>query len=533
MRTLSSQSLKKKLILLVLFPIIMFLLVNLLYIIPSFQKDLSEQLESETVNIVKIVESVLKIHNEYVLAGELTEEQAKREVKAIIRDMKFGKTNEDYVWVNDMDHIMIVHPFRPDLEGKSVADVKDPNGLYLFREFVDVVKKEGQGFVEYGWQYYADKDRIENKISYVSLFEPWNWVVGTGLYTVNVENAIKTKKNVTLALLVAASLLTLLLCMQFAKNTIIRPLNKIAKISKELGKGNLTVQIDVKSQDELGQLSESVNKTAEELRSLINNISLVSNNINQNSEHLAASSQIMSASLQEVSASATDFTNSSYALKEKTVLMSNNSVRIRDKISEGDKSISDSVAKMDEINEMIEKIKYVIKELDRRSLDIGNIISTIKEIAEQTNLLALNAAIEAARAGEQGRGFAVVAEEVRKLAEQSAKALGEIEGLISETQKQSNIAVRDIDNGTIQVEQGVHSIKQMAQLLKETMAGIGEIIPQIRAVDQVADDIYSESQEISSAVEEQASTMDTITSLASSLHEISLQLSQNINKFKA
>ncbi|MFW6245193.1 MAG: cache domain-containing protein, partial [Fibrobacterota bacterium] len=156
--------------------------------------------EKQTRNMVEIGTSVLKYYHTMESNGTLSREEAQESAKATVRGMLFGEKSLDYFWINDFDHIMLAHPFRPDLEGEDVSDLVDPNGVYFMREFVKVCKKDGAGFVPYEWQYYDDESRVEPKVSYAAEFKPWGWIIGTGIYVDDVEKTVGQARNTMLLL---------------------------------------------------------------------------------------------------------------------------------------------------------------------------------------------------------------------------------------------------------------------------------------------------------------------------------------------
>ena len=123
-------------------------------------------------------------------SGELTREEAQRRAIARVREMRYGPEGKDYFWINDMHPRMVMHPYRADLEGTDVTDFPDENGKFLFREFVHVASQEGAGYVEYMWQWKDDPDQVVAKLSYVRGFEPWGWVLGTGVYVEDVREEV-------------------------------------------------------------------------------------------------------------------------------------------------------------------------------------------------------------------------------------------------------------------------------------------------------------------------------------------------------
>lgn len=143
------------------------------------RSSLMEDREVKTRHLVESAYGVLVHFRALQLGGELTEDQAKRATIETIRGMRYG--GSEYFWINDLQPRMVMHPMMPELDGKNLSSFKDPNGKRLFVAFVDTVKKNGAGFVDYLWPKPGFTQPVP-KISYVKGFTPWGWVIGSGIY---------------------------------------------------------------------------------------------------------------------------------------------------------------------------------------------------------------------------------------------------------------------------------------------------------------------------------------------------------------
>ena len=145
--------------------------------------------------------------------GELTHERAQDIAKDVIRNVRYGPEKKDYLWINDMTPVMVMHPYHPDLENKNVADFQVKKGVFPFKDFVTIAKKNKDGFVKYTWQRKDNNSKIVSKLSYVQLFEPWNWIVGTGVYTEDVREEINTlSKKISL---IATGVLIIIILVEY------------------------------------------------------------------------------------------------------------------------------------------------------------------------------------------------------------------------------------------------------------------------------------------------------------------------------
>jgi len=179
--------------------------------LPNLEKYLLDYRKDMVRELVRTAHQLLVNYEDRVQLGEFDRAEAQRRAIGRISALRYGSDNKDYFWLNDMTPVMIAHPYRPDLEGQNIADYTDPRGQHLFLDFVEVCEKKGEGFVEYMWQWKDDPELIVPKISYVQLFEPWGWIVGTGIYVEDVrENiaAVTRKLNRIFLLLTLLVLLT-------------------------------------------------------------------------------------------------------------------------------------------------------------------------------------------------------------------------------------------------------------------------------------------------------------------------------------
>lgn len=151
--------------------------------LPQAKHNLLEQKKETITLLTQAAMNVLKYYEKRVQSGELSLEEGQRRAVQQVRGLRYGGEDKDYFWINDLAPRMIMHPYRPELEGQNLATFTDPRGKHLFVEFVNTVKQQGgSGYVEYLWQLKDRADHIVPKLSYVKLFQPWGWVIGTGVY---------------------------------------------------------------------------------------------------------------------------------------------------------------------------------------------------------------------------------------------------------------------------------------------------------------------------------------------------------------
>ena len=287
--------------------------------------------------------------------------------------------------------------------------------------------------------------------------------------------------------------------------------------AQSLAAGELRARITLSAQDELSLVAGQFNEMAAAFAGVIGKVQSGANDLAGAAVALAASAARVSDGSEQQSTAATGM---AAAIEEMTVGISEiaSSAASAEGVSsasgrissEGGAVVSRTVGEMQLIANSVRESAAVIQDLGQQSVQISTIVNSIKEIADQTNLLALNAAIEAARAGETGRGFAVVADEVRKLAERTAKATGEITGMVAAIQKGTQRAVETMNEGVVRVEGGV-----------ELAGRAGASMDQIRAG---ADQVVSAVADISAALREQGAAS---TDIARSVEHIAQMAEQN------
>jgi signal transduction histidine kinase len=161
---------------------ILFIVTLFGLVLPVAKDNLLAQKKDSIAILTQTTANILRYYNELVQSGKLTEETARIMAEQQFRQLRYGSDNKDYFWITDLHPRMIMHPYRPDLEGQDLSRYADLNGKKLFMEFVHKVSQDGSGYVPYLWQWKDLPEQIVPKLSYVMLFEPWGWVIGTGVY---------------------------------------------------------------------------------------------------------------------------------------------------------------------------------------------------------------------------------------------------------------------------------------------------------------------------------------------------------------
>ncbi|HSL96796.1 MAG TPA: DUF294 nucleotidyltransferase-like domain-containing protein [Thermoleophilia bacterium] len=190
----------------------LFVLAVFLVLIPSLESQLLQGKKETAQELTRVAVSILDEYYAEEQAGSLTREEAQREAAARIELLRYGEEGKDYFWITDMGPTMVVHPYLPELDGQDLSDYEDLRGTRMFVAFVEAVREQDSGFVDYYWQWKDDPDRVVPKLSYVEAFRPWGWVVGTGIYIEDVQEEIsRVERRLTLTSIGIAVLIALLL----------------------------------------------------------------------------------------------------------------------------------------------------------------------------------------------------------------------------------------------------------------------------------------------------------------------------------
>lgn len=191
----------------------LFVAAMFLYFLPSLEHELVQNKQGASRQLVQAATAVLEHYHGLVQAGVFSEKEAKRLTVEHIRDMRFGPDRENYFWINDLDCRMVMHPYRPDLEGTDLSGFHDQSGTYLFKEFVRVAREIGEGSVTYEWQHLGDDANALPKMSFVKVFEPWGWIVGTGVYMLDVNQEARLVKRDIILIALGVTAVSLLMAL--------------------------------------------------------------------------------------------------------------------------------------------------------------------------------------------------------------------------------------------------------------------------------------------------------------------------------
>lgn len=475
-----------------------------------------------------------------------------------IDEIKVGKRG--YVFLLDDKGTTIVHPNKA-LIGQPFDNEK----------VMEALQNQTEGIVYYD---YADVDgELEHKYAVYEKIEGLNWYILTSMYVNEAQEQASTLITFTVIAAVGVFLLTIVIAFLFARS-FTKPIDRLVKDMEIVANGDMTIQSGIQTRDEIGILAKSFNTMTESIRHLMLNVDQASQEVSGTAERLAGSSEEASASSEEVSRAVSEIaegaTEQAQDAEEASLLAANLEEKFTDLRQKADdisqhagnvktineesiRSVEDLRCKTEENNQATQNIQVAIEDLTQKTSAIGGILDTIRSISEQTNLLALNASIEAARAGEHGKGFAVVADEIRKLAEESSQSAEEIQKIVQMIQGQTHSTLNIMGHFSANAEAQYASVGQVNQSFANILSAVEEITTRIHGmhgaivelnkdkdnivhaisnISSVSEETAAASEEVSASMDQQAQAVEAVAESAEQLNSLSIQLRNELEKFK-
>ena len=516
----------------------------------NLHQELLDSRKIKTQHVVEEAHSLIRHYVKEAEAGRMSLEDAQNAAKAAVRDLRYGEN--EYFWINGLNARMIMHPIKPEMDGKNLADMADPAGKKFFAAMIETVAKDKAGFVDYLWPK-PGFDKPVPKVSYVKGVDEWSWLVGSGIYIDDVD-AVFRDKVLTQGGMTLVMMLIVLAVSWVVGSGIVHGMAKVTGGIQILANGNTDVVFEgAERSDEIGDLvraaevfrehsvavkrmseeradsrrqaeaerkatlhgladelersvkssAVTVGESAERMRGTATTLTGAIDNASHESQAVAAAAQQTSSNVETVAAAAEELSASIREIGG----------RVRESTDIAQSAVTAA-----------RRTDSVVRGLSAAASKIGEVVKLINDIAGQTNLLALNATIEAARAGEAGKGFAVVAGEVKHLANQTARATDEIGAQITAIQSTTTEAVTAIESISLTigrmdeiassiasaVEQQGAATQEIARNVHEAAAGAQEVSNHIVSVSRTSEEAGSDAREVLRAADGLARESDAL-----------------------
>lgn len=533
------------------------------------------------------VETALSIVQHYYglsQSGKITEDQAKSDAEEALRDFRYGDDGSGYVWIDDTDYTLVMHPILPDQEGANRKGLEDKNGVMIIQEIMKVADKGG--YNEFMFTK-SDGKTVAPKIAYSKAFPQWNWVITTGCYTDDIKGNIagshnnirinKLFKGSTIFMIVES--IVIVFAMVIISTLVIKKVTKeINRIKDRLGMvadGDLSVSLDqIKRTDELGQMlshtnlaigkfkdvikkslstSKDVEKTGKEVKTIASSVADASDQISTAIEGIAGEATNQASAINTVTSAVKEMQENTDNISSSIQQIGRSSDSLLKNSGEMKKHISVMQCSSGDMTEQINDIAKKIVETSDTVEQMSGIVNSIENIANQTNLLALNASIEAARAGEAGKGFAVVADSIKGLSEDTSSELANIKAIINDLVDKFGLCTENIgyvvesnasnmeDTKEVMdafdvLDKGITEtsdiVLRINSIIKRSVEQITSISNQIVDIQRGAEISAAASEEVTASVEELTALMNTLDSNSEELTQKADNLVNELEYFK-
>jgi len=531
----SSLKIRYKLWLIVGIALLCLVSTGLLFLV-SLRNDLHEEKKIRTRNVVEAVYGCLPYYFNLAKEGKITEDEARKQAIDLVKSLRYE--GDEYFWINDMRPFMVSHPYF-ELEGKDVSDLTDVNGKKIIVEFVNKVKTSQSGFVGYFWKKPGSEAHIP-KIAYVKGFDPWGWIIGSGVYTDDIDKAFRSKAIKLGLVMLVSALLILGISLLIAKS-ITYPLSTLKKGMQRVAEGDLRVkghgeaEAEIEGSDEVAHLLRDLQHMRKSLDSLVGQVQISGIQVTSSATEIAASARELEATVAEQAASIREVTATAREISS----TSDNLMQAM----EGVGQTASGTARMGEegrtklglmqssMRGFITATGYISSKLgliNEKANKISSIVTTIDKISDQTNLLSLNAAIEAEKAGEYGKGFSVVAREITRLSDQTAIATRDIEYMVKEMQSSVSSGVMEMDKFAEGVRRAVEEVETVSDRLASIIDGVKTLAPQFEGVVQGMHTQVEGAQQISEAMDQLSTAAEQTKDSLSEYKRVTEQLNSAV-----
>ncbi|EGT3625461.1 methyl-accepting chemotaxis protein [Morganella morganii] len=509
---MSNFSLRNKLLLLSLFPLILTLCILMTVSYYVEQSALADEVTTFRTKLIGERKTQIKEATE-IAAGIVQYQLSLKEngnVNQALRDIRFGSSG--YFFIYDSQGKNLFHAVMPNLEGQNKIDMTDPRGTKIIVGLLDAAKR-GDGNFSFYFQKPNTNEQIE-KIGYSMMIPGTDWMLGTGAYIDDIDAVVEDYRATVTEQMIEKSYAILLIALFLAAITaavilitaqrMVAPIKNMADNLNDIakGEGDLTKRLIVKGEDEIAQLGQSFNLFVDKLQTIIGDVANATAKVKTAANAIHDQTKVMSSQLishnnetDQVVTAITEMSATASEVAQNTTQVAEATHAATGDVANAQRCVDASLEEISALMAQINNAAGSIQSLSEQSKKINNVLSVIGGIAEQTNLLALNAAIEAARAGEQGRGFAVVADEVRNLASRTQSSTLEINEMLSELHKLVALAVKTMEESQQSCVRSVDSSRAISESL-------GSVTSAVTAINDMSTQIATAATEQSSVTEE-------------------------------
>ncbi|MDR3437678.1 methyl-accepting chemotaxis protein [Telmatospirillum sp.] len=525
----------------------------------SYQRMMQDR-QAQVRSIVEAAISLGDGLDKDIQAQRLSKADAEERFRGILHTIRYNN-GVDYLFAYDMNAMSFANASNPKAVGQDRSQLKDANGKLFVKEIIDVVRDRGTGVVTYWWPK-LDAKVASPKLVYAAKFPAWNLVIGSGVYTDDIDNDFESFM-IRLAVIAAGLILVACLVVLMIRRDVVRSLDSLRQRMGRLADGDLTADFpEVRLPNEIGAMAKAVavfKENAEAKRRMEGeqaaqaeraerekqetmqriagtfetSVGGLLGDVGRGAKESETKASAMSEATRETKDRAVAVAAAMHQAAANVQTVASASEELASSIREIGQQVSASTAATSEAVVLAQRTNEKILSLSDVVEKIGSIVHLINDIASQTNLLALNATIEAARAGEAGKGFAVVAGEVKQLANQTAKATSEIGEQVRSVQTVTGEAVDEIQGVNQVIQKLNETAAAIAAAVEEQGAATAEISRNIQQVSTGVEEVSGHIEGVRTTAEANGVTADEMFQTA---HHLALQadrINQEVSSFLA